>query len=65
MLSGASVSAESSCTKDENDFEVLRSSWIDEELAFLDRRKKVGYAFENNALNYRTYLKGAFQATVR
>ena len=65
VLSSASISAESSCTKDENDLEVLRSSWIDEDLAFLDGRKKVGYVFENNVLNYRIYEEGAFLATVQ
>ena len=65
VLSSASISSESSCTKDENDLEVLRSSWIDEDLAFLDGRKKVGYVFENNVLNYRIYEEGAFLATVR
>ena len=65
VFSSASISAESSCTKDENDLEVLRSSWIDEDLAFLDGRKKVGYVFENNVLNYRVYQEGAFLGTVR
>lgn len=65
VFSSASISAEPSCTKDENDLEVLRSSWIDEDLAFLDGRKKVGYVFENNVLNYRVYQEGAFLGTVR
>ena len=64
-LSSASISAESRCTKDENDLEVLRSSWIDEDLAFLDGRKKVGYVFENNVLNYRIYQDGGFLGTVQ
>jgi hypothetical protein len=64
MLSSASISAGSSCTKDGNSLEVLRSSWIDEDLAFLDGRKQVGYMFENNTRNYRVYQAGAFLGDV-
>lgn len=64
MLSRASISAGSSCTKDEESLDVLRSSWIDEDLAFLDGRKQVGYMFENNTRNYRIYQEGAFLGDV-
>lgn len=60
LFSSASISAGSSCTKDAKSLEVLRSSWIDEDLAFLDGRKQVGYMFENNTRNYRVYQEGAF-----
>ena len=65
IFSSVSDSANSSCTNNEKNLEVLRSSWIDEDLAFLDGRKEVGYAFEDNTLNYRIYYGGAFLATVR
>jgi len=64
MLSSATISASSSCTKDEKSLDVLRSSWIDEDLAFLDGRKQVGYMFENNTRNYRIYQEGAFLGDV-
>ena len=64
LFSSVSISADSSCTKDENSLEVLRSSWIDEDLAFLDGRKQVGYMFENNTRNYRVYQEGAFLGDV-
>ena len=64
VFSSASVSAASSCTKDERSLDVLRSSWIDEDLAFLDGRKQVGYTFENSTRNYRIYQEGAFLADV-
>ena len=64
-ISSASISAQSSCTNDEKSLEVLRSSWVDEDLAFLDGRKEVGYVFEQNVLNYRIYQEGAFLAAVR
>lgn len=63
-ISSASISAESSCTNDETSLEVLRSSWVDEDLAFLDGRKEVGYVFEQNVLNYRIYQEGAFLGAV-
>ena len=65
MFSCVSVSTGSSCTKDEKSLEVLRSSWADEDLAFLDGRKEVGYFFENNILNYSIYQGGALLAVVR
>ena len=65
VFSSASISAESSCTNDEKSLEVLRSSWIDEDLAFLDGRKDVGYVFEQNVLNYRIYQEGTFLGAVR
>ena len=65
MFSCVSVSTGSSCTKDEKSLEVLRSSWVDEDLAFLDGRKEVGYFFENNILNYSIYQEGALLAVVR
>ena len=64
MLSSVTISASSSCTKDEKSLDVLRSSWIDEDLAFLDGRKQVGYMFENNTRNYRIYQEGAFLGDV-
>ena len=64
-ISSASISAQSSCTNDEKSLEVLRSSWVDEDLAFLDGRKEIGYVFEQNVLNYRIYQEGAFLAAVR
>lgn len=64
MFSSVSISADSSCTKDEKSLDVLRSSWIDEDLAFLDGRKEVGYTFENSSRNYRIYQEGAFLADV-
>jgi len=64
LFTSASISAGSSCTKNENSLEVLRSSWIDEDLAFLDGRKQVGYMFENNTRNYRVYQEGAFLGDV-
>lgn len=64
MLSSASVSASSSCTEDEKNLDVLRSSWIDEDLAFLDGRKQVGYMFENSTRSYRIYQEGAFLGDV-
>ena len=64
MFSSVSISANSSCTKDEESLDVLRSSWIDEDLAFLDGRKQVGYMFENNTRNYRVYQEGAFLGDV-
>ncbi len=64
LFSSASISASSNCTKDEKSLDVLRSSWIDEDLAFLDGRKQVGYMFENNTRNYRIYQKGAFLGDV-
>jgi hypothetical protein len=64
ICSSASISAGSSCTKDEKSLDVLRSSWIDEDLAFLDGRKQVGYVFENNTRNYRIYQEGAFLGDV-
>ena len=65
MFSCVSVSTGSSCTKDEKSLEVLRSSWADEDLAFLDGRKEVGYFFENNILNYSIYQEGALLGVVR
>ena len=65
MFSCVSVSTGSSCAKDEKSLEVLRSSWADEDLAFLDGRKEVGYFFENNILNYSIYQEGALLAVVR
>ena len=64
-ISSASISAQSSCTNDEKSLEVLRSSWVDEDLAFLDGRKEIGYVFEQNVLSYRIYQEGAFLAAVR
>ena len=64
MFSSVSISADSSCTKDEKSLDVLRSSWIDEDLAFLDGRKQVGYMFENNTRSYRVYQEGAFLGDV-
>ena len=64
LFTSASITASSSCTKDEKSLEVLRSSWIDEDLAFLDGRKQVGYLFENNTRNYRVYQGGAFLGDV-
>ena len=64
MFASVSISADSSCTKDEKSLDVLRSSWIDEDLAFLDGRKQVGYMFENNTRNYRVYQEGAFLGDV-
>ena len=64
IFSSASVALASSCTKDEKSLDVLRSSWIDEDLAFLDGRKQVGYMFESNTRNYRIYQKGAFLGDV-
>ena len=64
MFSSVSNSADSSCTKDEKSLDVLRSSWIDADLAFLDGRKEVGYTFENSSRNYRIYQEGAFLADV-
>ena len=65
MFSSVSISADSSCTKDEKSLDVLRSSWVDEDLAFLDGRKKIGYVFEQTVRNYRIYQEGAFLAVVR
>ena len=62
VVSSLSVSAASSCTQDDQSLEILRSSWIDEDLAFLDGRKKIGYVFEKNVLNYSVYKKGPFLA---
>ena len=64
LFSSTSVSAASSCTKNEKSLDVLRSSWIDEDLAFLDGRKQVGYTFENTTRNYRIYQEGAFLGDV-
>ena len=64
IVSSISISADSSCTKDEKSLDVLKSSWIDEDLAFLDGRKEVGYAFERNTRRYRIYQEGAFLADV-
>ena len=64
IFSSASVALASSCTKDEKSLDVLRSSWIDEDLAFLDGRKQVGYMFESNTRNYRIYQEGAFLGDV-
>ena len=64
LLSTASISASSNCTKDEENLDVLRSSWIDEDLAFLGGRKQVGYMFENNTRSYRIYQGGAFLGEV-
>lgn len=64
MVSGASIAADSNCTDDEKNLDVLRSSWIDEDLAFLDGRKKVGYMFENSVRSYRIYQEGAFLGDV-
>ena len=64
MFASVSNSADSSCTKDEKSLDVLRSSWIDADLAFLDGRKEVGYTFENSSRNYRIYQEGAFLADV-
>jgi hypothetical protein len=64
LFSSASISASSSCTKDEKNLDVLRSSWVDEDLAFLDGRKQVGYLFENNTRSYRIYQGGAFLGEV-
>jgi hypothetical protein len=65
VFSSASISAGASCTKDENSLDVLRSSWIDEDLAFLDGRKEVGYVFEKSIVDYRIYQEGAFLTVVR
>jgi len=64
LFSSASISASSNCTKDEENLDVLRSSWIDEDLAFLGGRKQVGYMFENNTRSYRIYQGGAFLGEV-
>ena len=64
LFTSAAITAGSNCTKDEKSLEVLRSSWIDEDLAFLDGRKQVGYLFENNTRNYRVYQGGAFLGDV-
>ena len=64
MFSSVSDSADSGCTNNEKNLEVLRSSWADEDLAFLDGRKEVGYMFENGTRNYRIYQEGAFLADV-
>ena len=45
--------------------EVLRSSWADEDLAFLDGRKEVGYFFEKYILNYNIYQEGTLLGVVR
>ena len=65
MFSCVSVSTGSSCTKDEKSLEVLRSSWADEDLAFLDGRKEVGYFFEKYILNYNIYQEGTLLGVVR
>ena len=59
-ISSASISAESSCSNDEKSLEVLRSSWVDEDLAFLDGRKEVGYVFEQNVLIIPSTKKALF-----
>lgn len=64
IFSSVSDSADSSCTNNEKSLQVLRSSWADEDLAFLDGRKEVGYMFENSTRNYRIYQEGAFLADV-
>ena len=65
VVSSASISAASSCTQDDQSLEILRSSWIDEDLAFLDGRKEIGYVFEKNVLNYSIYQKGSLLGVVR
>tara|TARA_X000001036_G_C20319496_1_gene659864 strand:- start:337 stop:552 length:216 start_codon:yes stop_codon:yes gene_type:complete len=55
MFSYVSISTGASCTKNEKSLDVLRSSWVDEDLAFLEGRKEVGYFFEKNILNYSVY----------
>ena len=65
LYSSAPIFAESSCTKDETSLEVLRSSWIDEDLAFLDGRKDIGYMFETNVLDYRIYRTNSLLGVVR
>ena len=64
IFSSVSIFAAASCTEDEKNLNVLRSSWIDEDLAFLGGRKSVGYMFENNTRNYRIYQEGAFLGNV-
>ena len=51
--------------KNEKNLNVLRSSWADEDLAFLDGRKEVGYFFEKNVLNYSVYQEGTLLGVVR
>ena len=64
-VSSVSAPAASSCTQDDQSLEILRSSWIDEDLAFLDGRKEIGYVFEKNVLNYSIYQKGSLLGVVR
>mgnify|MGYP001177162678 CR=1 FL=1 len=61
----SSFSLSKDCEKDKDNLKVLRSSWIDEDLAFLDGRKEVGYFFENNSVNYSIYEEGALIGVVR
>ena len=62
IFSSAQFSADSSCTKDEKSLDVLKSSWIDEDLALLGSRKEVGYVFGSNIRKRRIYQKGSFLA---
>ena len=64
-FSFVSVSTGSSCTTDEKSLDVLKSSWVDEDLAFLDGRKEVGYFFEKYILNYNIYQEGTLLGVVR
>jgi hypothetical protein len=64
-VSSVSAPAASSCTQDDQSLEILRSSWIDEDLAFLDGRKEVAYVFEKNVLNYSIYKDGSLLGVVR
>jgi hypothetical protein len=65
VVSSLCVSAASSCTQDDQSLDILRSSWIDEDLAFLDGRKTIGYVFEKSVLNYSIYKKGSRLGVVR
>tara|TARA_B100000902_G_scaffold392990_1_gene446409 strand:- start:42 stop:1202 length:1161 start_codon:yes stop_codon:yes gene_type:complete len=65
MFSYVSISTGASCTKNEKSLDVLRSSWVDEDLAFLEGRKEVGYFFEKNILNYSVYQEGTLLGVVR
>ena len=64
-FSFVSISTGSSCTTDEKSLDVLKSSWVDEDLAFLDGRKEVGYFFEKYILNYNIYQEGTLLGVVR
>ena len=64
-FSFVSISIGSSCTTDEKSLDVLKSSWVDEDLAFLGGRKEIGYFFEKYILNYNIYQEGTLLGVVR